>query len=553
VNGKFYATVGNSDIGHTPVPEWQWVHLALVRQGGTTTLYYNGKPVGTTTSSPGNLGGAHQFEKDSGWTVWTGLTDEIHVFSFSDPNAFDLLLDNQYNSAALKAWDAAPASESTGIPSTAVLSWKTGRDPNNLSLTSPLITGHGVYIGTDRAAVEAATPDDTTGIFQGYQSVDQLTFAPTLENNKTYYWRIDERLDSDTRYVKGWIWSFGTVIDFPVITGQPQDTYAKVGSSATFTVNAFDSQGQPLGYQWFKVGTPDEQLSDNSKFSGTATKQLSVLNVAVADEARFYCNVTNTFGTTQSSSAALVAARQLGHWPFENNLNDVVGSNNGTGGPSLYEPGVLPDSNSVRLNMTSPVKIPISPDIRSWTITFWEYLVDPANTGYIIACGPSTGFEDLYLRRYPVGDASGYAGVLGYNHGTSSGYPLIGPYPAGAWNHVAITCDAVAHLSNVYVNGQLAGSDNTIVFNGFADQLFIGDRKSGGRALNARIDELMLYNYVLSSLEVADAYATVTGESFCAQIPEVDLNGDCVVNILDLAAMAGNWTDCGLFPASACQ
>ena len=33
---------------------------------------------------------------------------------------------------------------------------------------------------------------------------------------------------------------------------------------------------------------------------------------------------------------------------------------------------------------------------------------------------------------------------------------------------------------------------------------------------------------------------------------EFDSNGDCIINIIDFAAFAATWLECGLFPKSAC-
>lgn len=42
-------------------------------------------------------------------------------------------------------------------------------------------------------------------------------------------------------------------------------------------------------------------------------------------------------------------------------------------------------------------------------------------------------------------------------------------------------------------------------------------------------------------------------EPACLYPPRSDLNGDCKVNLLDLAIMAGEWLDCGLWPSSSCE
>jgi len=209
IEGEYFARVNNVDFGHTPVPEMEWVHLALVRLNGVSTFYFNGEAMGTSNEIPPDLVGGSQFERDSGWVVWTGLVDEMHFFDIPDPNTFDVITDLQYNNVVVMASNPTPADGATEVPTMQVLSWDTGHDPNDPLIIYSEIDGHGVYIGTDAAAVAAATPA-TAGIFKGYQPVAVTTYSPaaSLDNDTTYYWRIDEKLGSDTRYVKGQVWSF---------------------------------------------------------------------------------------------------------------------------------------------------------------------------------------------------------------------------------------------------------------------------------------------------------------------------------------------------------
>jgi hypothetical protein len=78
-------------------------------------------------------------------------------------------------------------------------------------------THHDIYFGADAAAVTGA--DTTTAdIYQGRQTVDQTTFDPgPLEWGKTYYWRVDERNESNADSPwKGVVWAF-TTADFLIV------------------------------------------------------------------------------------------------------------------------------------------------------------------------------------------------------------------------------------------------------------------------------------------------------------------------------------------------
>jgi len=100
-----------------------------------------------------------------------------------------------FTSAPAIAYAPTPWDNRKGVDIEADLAWLPGAGA----------TSHDVYLGMDKAAVQAGDP--TT--FKGNQAA--LTFEPgTLAANTTYYWRIDERLDDGT-VRPGKIWSFKTV------------------------------------------------------------------------------------------------------------------------------------------------------------------------------------------------------------------------------------------------------------------------------------------------------------------------------------------------------
>ncbi len=69
-------------------------------------------------------------------------------------------------------------------------------------------TAHRVFLGTDSAAVAAATPS-TTGIYRGEQATTTFTPSAALTNSTTYYWRIDEVGTGGV--TPGTVWSFTTI------------------------------------------------------------------------------------------------------------------------------------------------------------------------------------------------------------------------------------------------------------------------------------------------------------------------------------------------------
>ena len=100
-----------------------------------------------------------------------------------------------------------PRDGDVNVPQDVTLTWSAG----------DIAASHNIYFGDDKAAVAAATPDDTV-IFRSKLAADQTSWSPgDLEWNKTYYWRIDEvnQASPDSPWASS-VWSF-TTADFIVV------------------------------------------------------------------------------------------------------------------------------------------------------------------------------------------------------------------------------------------------------------------------------------------------------------------------------------------------
>ncbi|MCX5636736.1 MAG: hypothetical protein NTX52_03450, partial [Planctomycetota bacterium] len=100
----------------------------------------------------------------------------------------------------LKAWNPTPADGAINKPNKTSLRWSAGETA----------VGHDVYFGTSQTAVTNATLDspeyiETTTNLYCIDTRVTLTQKPST----TYYWRIDEAQEDETR-IKGDVWSFTT-------------------------------------------------------------------------------------------------------------------------------------------------------------------------------------------------------------------------------------------------------------------------------------------------------------------------------------------------------
>ncbi len=96
-----------------------------------------------------------------------------------------------------------------------------------------------------------------------------------------------------------------TVIDGPVITGQPQNQTNNASTTATFAVT--NTGTAPFSYQWYKMTvTATNALTNGGNISGSTSNVLTVASVLAADEGSYAVTISNPAGTVESSNALLV-------------------------------------------------------------------------------------------------------------------------------------------------------------------------------------------------------------------------------------------------------
>lgn len=142
------------------------------------------------------------------------------------------------------------------------------------------------------------------------------------------------------------------------------------------------------------------------------------------------------------------------------------------------------------------------------TISLWVNWTSAGARDSIIFLGDNTA-TNRYLDFGTVTATGGFYGRV--RNGVNSGFPDLTPTPTtglndGLWHHVAYTVDAAADVTQLYVDGVLAGSTATAVtlpsiFNNFE----VGRLGRGTPAdpFAGSVDELRIYDTILSGEEVA--------------------------------------------------
>jgi hypothetical protein len=125
-----------------------------------------------------------------------------------------------FQAMPLTAYLPQPADKAVDVSLSPTLSWAAGQ----------LATGHHVYFGADRSAVEAGAAETDMGPLDA--DVTSYKVADALKPDSTYFWRVDET-DMSSVLHTGPVWSFDTVRAGPV--GAIYEYWLNIGSGTAVT------------------------------------------------------------------------------------------------------------------------------------------------------------------------------------------------------------------------------------------------------------------------------------------------------------------------------
>ena len=450
-----------------------------------------------------------------------------------------------------------PIDGATGVGTpTVTLQWGGGVDPNAL--------GHYVYLGTDPEAMDCLNPGSILP-----KATGEYTYSP-IEENATYYWQVEVAMDSgsgnngDPNNVWGPVWSFESVLSIPVINSGPSTQVVPVGGTAVFSLE-IESVSTPT-FAWYSSMDPNTNTPADDDFL-TYDENLTISNATLADEGYYYCVVNNDSGIEVTSlSAALAVERVMAHWTFDdydavnNQYLDVSGEGHHAdpNGTPTFIAGQVDDGISI-LCPSGGV-----PTTESWaragawspsglsgmlTVSFWINWNGPEG-GYVtqnILCkGSENGFDWRVL--------TNGSGNLVFSSAKSNITASNGFLEIGTWVYCTVTFDG--STASFYKNGEFVSS-SSFLLGGLDDGLICLGGKYFDTTpegwMNGTLDEVRIYNYGLSDVEVAQQFiAEEPNGSVCVASlkpdSKYDFNDDCIINLTDFAEMAAVWLDCGLMP-----
>ncbi|AQQ10028.1 Immunoglobulin I-set domain protein [Sedimentisphaera cyanobacteriorum] len=511
---------------------------------------------------------------------WGGLIDAVYI-SQGDDAFYDVVGVN------LNAYSPSPESgeEGVGVKNNGnvdvTLEWKTGRDDSTSDPQpyNPDIKKHYLYMSSGVEGdtdLELKASLDVTGLNESYST--------TLNLDGKYYWLIEEGLDDGTgsanppgdpnNYVSA-VWEFETLKSVPVVTAQPEDVFVGIGDTAELSVSVSTMSSE--SYQWYKsLDDAVDTGEDDSLIAGADSNTLTVYSAAVEDEAYYYCEITNSSGTTVSDTASLGVKRLMAKYSMDQ--ADYDGSSYLDSSP---EDGTAHDAQLVGevdvqfvtgADGTPNGAVKIDPNsvanAGTWnpsefsnelTAAFWVEWdgVSDVRQGYL---GKSVDLNagNMWFIRGQYVSSTSMKLMRNGSYGPAAG-PLTDD---NQWQFVAFTVSD--NNANCYVNGINSGtSDFTLGSDpeDLAAPIWIGrfSELSPERIANASMDDVRIYNYALSPEEIAQLYYDVSGEPICIDPPDpaYDLSGpegmpDCKVDMYDFVQIAKKWFECGLYPASLC-
>lgn len=203
-------------------------------------------------------------------------------------------------------------------------------------------------------------------------------------------------------------------------------------------------------------------------------------------------------------------------YEFEDNGNDVTGNNNASMSNVTYSDtdgvSVALKKYSIYNGTTSYGQVTDHADITDIkTCCAWIYIIGygESNWGRIFQKGNANTTMFQVTSTHGIGFSKGFTSIPGNWELTTNPFSLL------TWYHVAYTYSMDGNIATnplLYVNGQsIVGIDEAYTPSGtFAsdtgDNLYIGNNAANDRAFDGRIDNLRIYNRILSAAEILSIY-----------------------------------------------
>jgi hypothetical protein len=490
--GNFrFTTLAVQDYDLTVSPAFQsgeWAHVALTfSKQYLATFYVNGKkvgeitgsaPAGTATSNY-NIGYGGYWEAEQ----FQGLLDEVRIYNHT-------LSEAEIRQLAYrpKAYKPSPPDGAKGV-STPLLGWTAGTTA----------TSHDVYFGTN--------PTPGPAEFKIRQTWT-VYWGGSLTPGTTYYWRIDEVEADGVTIHTGDVWSF-TVPPSIAWNPNPRDAAKWVDTEADLSWSA----GMNAVKHDVYFGTNQADVANGT--GGTFKVNQTTVTFdpgTLAEGTTYYWRIDgieqggakhpgNVWSFTTVPPIPITDPNFVAWWKFDEGEGSTVVDWSGYGnhGAFVGNPQWVAgyDGGALELDGSSWVDFSDFPQSRvtgAITIACW---INPAAIGGdrgFVARGAAYALKssDDHLRFTTPGilDHDGLNTIL----------------EAGTWQHVAVTFRPGQSGGLVfYLNGVQTDRLTSSAVNAGTGPVLVGNNQWAGQTYTGLIDDVRLYNKVLTQDEIKQA------------------------------------------------
>ena len=484
----------NVDGYSGPFPRGQWHHHVVTHDGaGTAKWYIDGGAEVMTAPNPSTFTAFDSRiyianRKDLA-RPYAGLIDDLRLYdnALTPSEVTDVM-----NAYLANVPD--PANNADGVDPAVELSWLSPGLVDNPTYDVYLSTDPNLFPSSRVAEAQSGTTYDPD---------------PDLALTTQYYWRVDVNDPNDgTGNPITWLgqrWTFTT--GGKVINPSPAD------GSFLATANPVELSWDPsvlaTSYDVYFGTTPSVSFLGNVTEPNSSSLTLPVLN----EFTTYYWRVDVKSGDTALMDGdvwSFSIGGLIGHWKFDGDPNDSVGSNHGT----IVNAATVGTNNGLfggaasfnATGATDAIYVPSSALTGTqWSLAFWDKNDDLGyDSGYMVASGDPVGYEIL-ATALNDGPPKRYWGSVtqGIDGGTTFGFS--GGFPRGQWHHHVVVNDG-SGTARWYIDGGAQVLTDASSFTAFDSRIYLGNRKNLARPYTGLIDDLRFYSGALSAEEVESLF-----------------------------------------------
>lgn len=247
-------------------------------------------------------------------------------------------------------------------------------------------------------------------------------------------------------------------------------------------------------------------LSTSNSLSLSSSNSLS-LSTSSSVSASNSVSLSNSTSASASVEAAMPSGL-VGYWAMNNNWTDAANANNGTAaGNAAFSTSAKVgshagsfDGDDTTLVTGADTALPSAAAARSIALWAKPASLKDYQAFFFYGSTGDVGQAFLISTKNSADNNKLVVGRYGGNSGISTG-----TITAAAWNHIVVTMDADGNVA-FYINGAAAGTTTLTGHSTVLGSYKIGDGWNASDNLNGLIDEVRVYDKVLSPAEVAAIY-----------------------------------------------